>query len=179
MVSTLDNNDVFYTARAVFSVYSLIVTILGTLLNIFSFYICLRVKKNTTFIFLRFFAIFNIFALYWWNLNHFLSVFVDLDLLSAGLWVCKIGNFVQFTSLQLAAWFLVLISADRVLGVYLKHWKTIYFKPRRAIIASIGTTILLLGTNSNILFTFGYEAWDNGTHYNFCFEVPGFPSTTW
>ncbi len=171
--------DGWYTARAVLGIYCLILTIAGTFCNLFSFYICLRVKKNTTFIFLRFFAFFNIFSLYWWNLNNFLVVYAKLDLLQAGLWVCKIGNYTQFASLQLAAWFLVLISADRVFSVYLKHWKTIYFKPRRAIITSIATTIFFLCTNSNILFTFGYEAWDNGTYNNFCFEVPGFPSTVW
>ncbi len=98
---------VFATINKIQGIYALFLTIFGTALNIFSIIICLRIKKNATFMFLAFFSFFNIFTLYWWNLNNFLTVFTDFNLLFWSFWACKIGNYVQFTSLQLTAWFLV------------------------------------------------------------------------
>jgi hypothetical protein len=91
----------------VLGVYAVILIPVGTILNIISIIVCLRVKSNNTFIFMAFFSFFNIFTVSWWNLNNFIKVFTGIDLLNSGLWPCKIGNFLQFTSLQTAAWFLV------------------------------------------------------------------------
>jgi hypothetical protein len=44
---------------------------------------------------------------------------------------------------------------------------------------SIFVTVFLLGLNSNILFTFGYEFYVNQTKIVFCFEVEGFENTKW
>lgn len=172
-------SQIFTTLNQILGIHAAIMMPIGTFLNLFSFFICFRIKNNTTFIFLRFFAIANVFTLFWWNLNNFLNVFISLNLLTAGLWLCKVGNFVQFASLQIAAWFLVLISVDGVMSVYFTHWKTIYFKPKRAYLASGAVILLFLLINSNILFLFGYEANLNGTHLMFCFQVQGFPETYW
>jgi hypothetical protein len=102
--------SIFLTLNKVLGVYALILTILGTLLNFFNFFVCMRLRKNTTFVFLSFFSLANAFSLYWWNLNNFLKEFVNIDLLAVSLWTCKIGNYVQFNSLQMAAWFLVRLT---------------------------------------------------------------------
>lgn len=103
----VSDTSFYLLANKILGVYALVITISGTLLNLFSFFICLRLKKNTTFVFLATFSVANAFCLYWWNLNNFLKEFVHIDLLAVSLWVCKIGNFVQFTSLQISAWHLV------------------------------------------------------------------------
>ncbi len=108
--SVFQTMSIFLTLNKVLGVYALCVTILGTVLNLFNFYVCIRVRQNTTFVFLAFFALSNAFSLYWWNLNNFLKEFLNVDLLVFSLWTCKIGNYVQFTSLQMAAWFLVSIE---------------------------------------------------------------------
>jgi hypothetical protein len=99
--------NIFLLMNKILGVYALFITVLGTLLNLFSFFICLRIKRNTTFIFMASFSLANAFCLYWWNLNNFLKEFVYVDLLAISVWVCRVGNFVQFTSLEIAAWHLV------------------------------------------------------------------------
>ncbi len=99
--------NIFLLMNKILGVYALIITVFGTLLNLFSFFICLRIKRNTTFVFMASFSLANAFCLYWWNLNNFLKEFVNVDLLAISVWVCRIGNFVQFTSLEISAWHLV------------------------------------------------------------------------
>ena len=42
-------------------------------------------------------------------------------------------NFFQFSSQEISAWILVLISFDRLMSVSIMTWKTIHFKPKRAL----------------------------------------------
>lgn len=171
-------SEVFDTLNRILGVYALIIAVLGILLNVFTFYICSRVKDNTTFVFLRFFAITSIFTLLWWNLYHFVYPFYLIDI---GSWLlsCKIGNYVQYSSLQIAAWFLVLISVDGVLSVYLRHWKTIHFKVSRAYWTSGILVAVFLIFNINVLVLFGQEVDFNGTVIMFCYQVDGLPQTDW
>lgn len=172
-------SSVFTTLNQVLGIYALLVCLIGTFLNIFIFFVCMRIKNNTTFVFLRFFALVNICTLYWWNLNHFFNAFSSINLPTLSKWGCKIGNYIQFSSLQIAAWFLVLISVDGVLSVYFRHWKTVHFKVNRAYMVSILVVLFFLLLNTNILVLFGYEAKFNDTVAIFCFRVEGFPDTYW
>ena len=170
---------VFDSLGKILGIYAILLIFAGTFLNSLSVFICFRIKKNATFIFLGFFSFFNLFNLFWWNLNIFLTAFTDINLILLSVWLCKFGNFVQFSSLQIPAWFLVLISVERVLSVFVKHWKTIHFKPKRAFKVSIIMATFFLLLNSNILVLFGFETNLNGTHLLFCFKVDGFPATYW
>lgn len=170
---------IFETLNRVLGVYALVLFVVGFFFNLLMFYVCCRIKDNTTFVFLRFFAISNIFTLLWWNLYHFYYPFFSLDVGLTWLWGCKIGSYVQFSSLQISAWFLVLISVDGVLSVYFRHWKTIYFKASRAYWASGVLIAVILLLNVNILVLFGYEVDFNGTIVVFCFQVEGYPETDW
>ncbi|RMZ93892.1 FMRFamide receptor-like [Brachionus plicatilis] len=119
-------------------------------------------------------------SLYWWNINNFLKEFASTDLLSLHMYVCKAGNYLQFTSLQISAWILVVfISFDRFLSIQIKHWKNIYFGTKRALIVALSITALVLLVNVNILFTFGYDTVIGNSSVSFCFEVDGYPSTRW
>lgn len=86
--------------------YSLVLIILGTIGNLIICYVSVKTNKNSTFILLRYLAINNMISLYYWNLNNFSKVF-NLDLLSLNLYSCKIGTWIQFSSLQSFAWTLV------------------------------------------------------------------------
>ena len=92
----------------VFGVYSLLVILVGTLGNMLIFMTCMRLKKNTTFIFLRFLSISDTVALYFWNLNHFLVAFFNIDLETLHFMSCKLVMYLQFVSLQISAWILVI-----------------------------------------------------------------------
>ena len=101
--------SVFEVLNKVLGVYALILTVVGTIANLLSCIVCFRMRKNITFIFLTFLTMSDIFTLYWWNLNNFLKEYVNIDLLTVNMYVCKFGNFIQFTSLQISAWILVRI----------------------------------------------------------------------
>ncbi len=68
----------------------------------------MRLRKNKTFVFLRFLALTDLVALYFWNINHFTVVILNLDLQNYNIWLCKFGQFYQFSSLQISAWILVI-----------------------------------------------------------------------
>lgn len=65
------------------------------------------------------------------------------------------------------------------MSVRFNHWKTIYFKSPRPLIAAIVTVTIILLINVNILFTFGYDIYDGNKTLSFCFEIEGVPSTAW
>ena len=92
--------NVYVTLQQVFGIFSIILLVVGTIGNLFSCYVCQRIKNNSTFTFISFLTIADLLTLYYWNLNNFLSKFTTIDLLTTSLWVCKIGNFIQFSSLQ-------------------------------------------------------------------------------
>lgn len=102
----------------VFGVYSLLVILVGTLGNMLIFMTCMRLKKNTTFIFLRFLSISDTVALYFWNLNHFLVAFFNIDLETLHFMSCKLVMYLQFVSLQISAWILVKFYNFNLLKIY-------------------------------------------------------------
>ena len=88
--------------------YELILIIIGTIGNLSVFLASLKLKNNT-FILIRFLAIADTIALYFWNLNHFTNQFFHLDLQNFNFYFCKFFQFSQYTSLQISAWILVTI----------------------------------------------------------------------
>lgn len=71
-----------------------------------------------------------------------------------------------------------MISLDRVLSIFMKHWRTIHFKYLRARIVSLLIVAIFLILNSNILVTFGYEAHQNGSVQIICFESLDYQAQT-
>ena len=87
--------------------YDILVTIFGTFGNILVFLVCLRIKKNSTFALMRFLAISDLVSLYWWNVDHFMVPFFNLDFQSMYVFYCRLADFAQYSSLQISAWLLV------------------------------------------------------------------------
>ena len=90
--------------------YALVLTVLGTILNIILFIICLQKKqrKVNTFKFFAFISIVDTFALYEWNLKHFIKSFFGINPEFTNLIWCRLSAFIQYTGLQFSAWLLVM-----------------------------------------------------------------------
>jgi hypothetical protein len=93
----------------ILSAYALFLTVVGTFLNSISIFVCIRLRANKSFVFLSFLCVSDTIALYFWNLNHFTSGFFHINLIAINYWLCKFGQFVQFSSMQISAWLLVFI----------------------------------------------------------------------
>lgn len=121
--------NIYVTLQKIFGILSICLLVIGTTGNLLSFYICLRIKNNSTFTFITFLVIADLLTLYYWNLNNFLSQFTQINLLSVNLWVCKFGNFLQFTSLQCSAWILVSFFEFLTIGkLYFLNLSFIFLK---------------------------------------------------
>ena len=104
--------DFWNTVKKLLCSYLLVLTIFGTITSIFTSYICFRLRKNITFIFIGVESIASIFTLYFWNLNNVSQELFNFDLLNSNFWLCKIGSFYQFSSLEICAWILVIELFD-------------------------------------------------------------------
>lgn len=55
------------------------------------------------------------------------------------------------------------------MSVWLKSWKTVYFKPKHALIAAVCIILFFFLLHLNVWFTFGYRDYDqNGTYTDYC-----------
>jgi hypothetical protein len=171
-----------HNALVILGYYSLSLTIFGTVFNIIIAYISIKSKSNSSFFLLRYLAFSDTLALYFWNLSHFSEAIFNINLENYSMISCKLGDWIQFSSLQTSAWILVLISIDRYLIFRIKNWQTIYFTNRIANMCGFTLTLIVFLINSNVIFTFGYELETimNGTKLmktTQCFTT--IPSTYW
>jgi hypothetical protein len=100
---------IFDILQKILGAYALLLIIVGTISSVISFYICIKLSKISTFVFFAFLSISDIISLYYWNLTNFINIWFNIDLLNYSYWLCKIGSYYQFTSLQISAWLLVTI----------------------------------------------------------------------
>ena len=101
-------SDLILFFKKFFSIYCLIITILGTIGNTFSCFVCLRkrLRKTTLFKLFAFINISDALGLYEWNLqNFFVNFATDYDFVY--LWYCKSENYLQNVTSELSAWLLV------------------------------------------------------------------------
>ena len=89
---------------------SLCIAIFGTIGNFLIAYISVKTRSNSTFVLLRYLAINDALSLYFWNINHFIQSTFDIDIQNSNIYSCKMGSFIQFSSLQTSAWTLVIES---------------------------------------------------------------------
>jgi hypothetical protein len=167
--------SMIHILNRIFGVYAVFLVVVGNICCILSFIVCNRIKNNNTFIFLTYLSLSNGFTLYTWNLFHFFFIYFNVNISNVNFFCCKAGYFVQYASLQIVSWLLVLISVEQLLSVMIKHWRTIYFKPIRARLTAAGLVAFFLILNSHVLFTFGYTRDVNGTMIEFCYEPTYMP----
>ena len=94
-------------ALQIIGYYALILAMLGTLANAAIIYVTFRAKSSATFVLLRYLAVCDTLTLFFWNLNFFTKSNLNIDLENYNIYSCKIGNWIQFSSLQASAWTLV------------------------------------------------------------------------
>lgn len=96
----------------IFSSFSLVITVSGTILNLIVCTICLRkrLRSKSTFQLMAFISLSDLCALYEWNFLHFVSGILmnNEDPNSNSLFTCKLTTILQFVTLQYSAWMLVL-----------------------------------------------------------------------
>ena len=156
--------------QKILAYYGIILIIIGTLSNLFNFYICLNLSKNQTFVFLSYLSVLNILIIYHWNADYILRFLFDIDWLNFNMVVCKLLNFIQYASSQSAAWILVLISAEQFLCVKIKPWRSKHFSVKKAFWSAFFLVAFIFLINSNVLIFLGHQEIVNGTLVDFCFN---------
>jgi hypothetical protein len=113
--------NVIEILRKVLGVYALLLCITGTLGNSFNLFIILRtnLKETATFVLLGFLCLIDALSLYFWNLDHFLNAFFEIDRKNSCIFWCRFDTFFAFVSLQSSAFFLV---------IRVEYWKKTHFK---------------------------------------------------
>jgi hypothetical protein len=91
--------------------YSICLIIFGSFGNIISFCVCLRKNliKVPTFVFLCFMMMSDMFALYFWNLDHFVTPFFGFLFEGFSVDMCRFFFTSQLIAFQFSAWALVSI----------------------------------------------------------------------
>ena len=97
-------------ALTILGYYALGIAFIGLLGNATIFVICFRAKSNSMFVLLCYLAFSDTLCLYFWNLNHFITSSFNIDIQNFNIISCKIGSWIQFSSLQSSAWILVSIK---------------------------------------------------------------------
>ena len=175
--TTLSNTELIFTTY-----YPLFLIVIGTILNLLTFIVLCRspfrdVKKQPALHYMRTIAIFDIFVLYGWNLDHYFTAIHGLSLTQYSIPTCKIINFLSYFSTQTSAWLRVFICFDRYLS--LSHLYRTCLGKSKSILIIIGCTIgvfflfnvhiLLFGCymesdgeiNPNAVWYGIYPLWDN------------------
>lgn len=185
----------------ILGIYVLIITIVGTIFNTLTIYICRKVKQNSLFTFYQFYNFFSTIGMYYWNLNYFVMAYGPYPDLFLTTWPCRIGTYIQFICLQLIGWnivsetiksftsrielnFSLYLQAaqciDRYLQVRFQKWRKHYFGGKRPFYTMVGLSIIIALFNSNVLFTYGYIIIDANNSITYvCHKVDGIPETQW
>ena len=105
--------------------YAFCIAVFGTIGNSIIAYVSIKSQKtNSTFVLFRYLAFSDTLTLYFWNIGHFISSSFGLDIENFNLYLCKFGNWIQYSSLQSSAWILVLhLFNHSYIGVVFKKVK--------------------------------------------------------
>lgn len=121
-------SDVYEIVFKIFGIYSLTLTICGSVFDLAGVYICNKIKNNSTFTFYKFGNLASMLGLFYWNLSYFNSAFgLDPNFFDT-IWLCRIGHFIQFSSLQITSWihvvyWFIIISLSHIFLSYLNWFK--------------------------------------------------------
>ena len=91
----------------IFSYIGLVIIVIGVIGNALIVFVSLRSKSHTTFVLLRYLAVADTLATIFWNLNHYTNQNFNFDLASYSMYTCRIGEWLQYSSMQASAWLLV------------------------------------------------------------------------
>jgi len=143
--------------------YSLVLTIIGTLLNFLTFFIlCRSLSRGTrarpTLHYMRTIAIFDILMLYGWNLDHYIYPIYGYYLQTSSISSCKFLSFLNYFAAQSSAWLRVFVSVDRYLSLSRLHRTWFGHSKHVLIIIACIIGVLLLLNFHFFLFACFYDA---------------------
>jgi hypothetical protein len=106
--------------------YSLVLIIVGTILNLLTFIILCRTtfrnaNKRPTLHYMRTIAIFDILMLYGWNFDHYLERTLGIKMNTYSVFSCKFFTFMNYFISHVSAWLRVCICFDRYLSLSRLH----------------------------------------------------------
>lgn len=157
--------DASYVFIKLVSFIPILIIIIGVLGNSASFLI-FRFHKDingiSSMVYLSFIAITDTLSLFLWNLDHFTEINFHLSIENFSIVSCRIGVFIQYTSLQSSAFLLSMVCIDRY--IFIKSLPNSFLSRlpfRTARSATIWSLVIIgvIGTiNSHILLFAGvYE----------------------
>ncbi|CAF1270123.1 unnamed protein product [Adineta steineri] len=154
------------TEPLVAAYYPLTLVIIGTLLNLLTLIILCRstfrdTKKQPIIHYMRAIAIFDIFMLYGWNLDHYLSIEHGFILLTYSIATCKIFGFLNYFAGQSSAWLRVFISFDRYLSA--SRLRRPWCSREKGVLIIISCIIILVALFNLHFFIFACFYRSNGT----------------
>jgi hypothetical protein len=159
MSNTTAISELGKTLNLIFSYTSLVEIVVGILGNL-TIFLVLRLNKKfkamTSMIYLSFIAITDTISLLYWNLSHFLTPMYNKSVDDISPYMCQLGPFYQFSSLQSSSLLLTIMSIDRYFIVCRMPgsiWDALPFRTvRSAYCWSIGIISSILIANSHLLF---------------------------
>ncbi|CAF3186162.1 unnamed protein product [Rotaria socialis] len=137
---------------------SLTLTIAGTVFNLLTFTILCQstfrnAKTRPTLHYMRTIAIFDIFMLYGWNLDHFFSTVYGFEIQTSTMPLCRFLSFLNYFAAQTSAWLRVFICWDRYLSLSRLH-KT-WFSHSNNVLTVIACIIVCCAIINGQFFIFG------------------------
>ena len=137
--------------------YSLTVIIVGTLFNLLTLFILCRpifrdTGKRPAIHYMRAIAIFDIFMLYGWNLDHYLLGAHGYTLQTYTVASCKIASFLNYFAPQVCAWVRVAICLDRYLSLSRLH--RTWFGQSKSILIIIASVVTIFAIINFHFFPF-------------------------
>lgn len=155
--------DVNETINQVAAYYALLTVIIGTFLNLLTLFVLCQssfrdVQKRPTIHYMRAIAIFDIFMLYGWNLDHFMTGAFGFSLQFSSILPCKFFTFWNYFTGQCSAWLRVFVCLDRYLSLNYLH-KTWFSQSKHVLMIIIGIVIVFFCINVHFfIFTCYYNS---------------------
>lgn len=171
-----NNQELIDTFSRIFAGYCGFLIVCTFIFNPMVLFICVRSRKlsgASTFKLLAFSAVNDILSCLIWNQESFKTMLFNVPPGWLNINYCRwLSVFLQFTTLEFAAWMLVSISLDRILSMIIKKWSKYYFGGFRPYLYGAFLAFVIIALNFNEVFTGGYTYDDNGTQVVVCFNNP-------
>lgn len=151
-------------------IYALLLSISGTICNSLILLTTRQIKQQNSFIYLRFLAVSDLLSLFYWNLDKFISTWSGFSYQSMSMGVCKVGTWLQYTTLQYSSWMLVILALDRYLCVHKPNWIR-FLTPTKAFVLSYAVLLFCSLINSNLLFTLGVMKMSENSSHLLCHSI--------
>ena len=146
--------------------FSLSVTVLGTVFNVFTFIILCRSTFRSDNVrpvlhYMRTMAIFDILMLYGWNLDHYLEPTYGFKIQTLNVSSCRFLSFLNYFAAQSSAWLRVFVSLDQYIVSSRLHRP--WFSQSKSVLIIISCIIGFFTLLNSIFFVYGCSKTAHGT----------------